>query len=66
MRLAICDNNLEFINQIEDIVVRTYQELQLEIQTLRFQSGVLLLEEIQKGENEMDLILLDIDICFLL
>lgn len=61
MRIAICDDNIEFLKQIDEIVTRTYKELQLEIEIFRFQNGRGLLVEMEKGEMEIDLLLLDID-----
>lgn len=61
MRIAICDDNIEFLKQTEDIVRHTYQEQQMEIQVSRFQNGQDLLADMQKSESEIDLLLLDID-----
>ena len=61
MRIAICDDNLEFLKQIEDIVSRIYKEMQVEIEVSCFQNGQALLEEMKKQEEDIDLLLLDID-----
>ena len=61
MRIAICDDNIEFINQIEDVVKHTYQEKQIEIEVFCFQNGQNLLKDMQNAESDIDLLLLDID-----
>lgn len=61
MRIAICDDNIEFLNQIEDVVKRTYQEKKMEIQLFRYQNGQNLLADMQNAETDVDLLLLDID-----
>lgn len=61
MRIAICDDNLEFLNQIEDIVKCTYREKQIEIEVFCFQNGQDLLADMQNAETDVDLLLLDID-----
>lgn len=61
MRIAICDDNMEFLNQIEDIVKRTYQDKQTEVEVFYFQNGQDLLLDIQNDETDVDLLLLDID-----
>ena len=61
MRITICDDNIEFLKQTEDIVRHTYQEQQMEIQLSCFQNGQDLLADRQKSESEIDLLLLDID-----
>ena len=61
MRIAICDDNMEFLNQIEDIVKRTYQDKQTEVEVFCFQNGQDLLSDIQNDETDVDLLLLDID-----
>ena len=61
MRIAICDDNIEFLNQIEDIVMHTYKEMQMEIEVSLFQDGQDLLAEIKRDEVDIDLLLLDID-----
>ena len=61
MRIVICDDNIEFLNQIEDIVMCTYKEMQIEIKVSRFQNGQDLLAEMNKSEVDVDLLLLDID-----
>ena len=61
MRIAVCDDNIEFLNQIEDIVMCTYKEMQIEIKVSRFQNGQDLLAEMNKSEVDVDLLLLDID-----
>lgn len=59
MRIAICDDNLEFLEQIESSVLHTYKDMQMEIEILCFRNGQLLLEELKK--SDIDLLLLDID-----
>lgn len=59
MRIVICDDNTAFLTQIEEIVSRTYRDMQKEIHCSCFQSGQLLLEELKK--SDVDLLLLDID-----
>jgi len=61
MRIAICDDNLEFLKQIEDIVSCIYKETQVELVVSCFQNGQALLEEMKKQEEDIDLLLLDID-----
>ena len=61
MRIAICDDNIEYLNQIEDIVTYAYQERQMEIEVSRFQNGVDLLADMQNADTYIDLLLLDID-----
>ena len=61
MRIAICDDNIEFLNQIEDIVKRTYQEKQIEIELFCFQNGQDFFADMQNAERDVDLLLLDID-----
>ena len=51
MRIAICDDNIEFLNQIEDIVKRTYQEKQIEIELFCFQNGQDFFADIQKSST---------------
>lgn len=62
MRIAICDDNIEFLNQIKEIVARILcDEIQAETDIACFQNGQVLLEKMQKGEDDVDLLLLDID-----
>lgn len=62
MRIAICDDNIEFLNQIKEIVARILcDEIQVENDITCFQNGQVLLEKMQKGEDDVDLLLLDID-----
>ncbi len=59
MRIVICDDNLEFLKQIEDIVSCIYKEMQMEIEISCFSKGRLLLAEMEN--SDVDLLLLDID-----
>lgn len=61
MIIAICDDNLEFLNQIGDIVTHTYKELQVDFAISSFTCGQDLLAEIQDKKTEIELLLLDID-----
>lgn len=61
MNIAICDDNFEFLNQIEDIVTQVYNGMKVDITLSSFQSGENLLAEIKKEDTEIDLLLLDID-----
>ncbi|MBQ8519627.1 MAG: response regulator transcription factor [Agathobacter sp.] len=61
MKIAICDDNIEFLKQIEEIVTHTYKELQVDITLSSFQSGQALLAEMQGKGAEIDMLLLDID-----
>ena len=61
MRIAICDDNLEFLGQIEDIVSRIYKEMQMEPEVSCYHNGQALLEKMKKTEGDIDLLLLDID-----
>ena len=59
MRITICDDNLEFLKQIENIVARIYKEMQIKIEISCFSNGRLLLSELE--QSDVDLLLLDID-----
>lgn len=61
MKIAICDDNFQFLKQIEEIVTQIYKEMHLDFTLSCFQSGETLLAEIQDKDAEMDLLLLDID-----
>lgn len=61
MKIVICDDNLEILKQIEEIVFHTYKEVQPDITISAFSSGKELLAEIRDKNLEMDLLLLDID-----
>ena len=61
MRIAICDDNIEFLKQTEDIARHIYQERQLEIQLSSFENGQDLLADMSQTKSDIDLLLLDID-----
>ena len=61
MRIAICDDNIEFLKQTEDIARHIYQERQLEIQLSSFENGQDLLADMSQTESDINLLLLDID-----
>lgn len=61
MKIAICDDNVEVIKQIENIVSQTYAEIQVDFFTTCFENGRDLLAEIQDKDAEYDILLLDID-----
>lgn len=61
MKIAICDDNIDVIKQIENIVSQTYAEIQVDFLTTCFENGRDLLAEIQNEDTEFDILLLDID-----
>lgn len=61
MKIAICDDNVEVIKQIENIVSQTYVQIQVNFFTACFEDGQSLLAEIQNKDTDFDILLLDID-----
>lgn len=61
MKIAICDDNIDVIKQIENIVSQTYAEMQVDFCTTCFENGRDLLAEMQDKDVTFDILLLDID-----
>ena len=61
MKIAICDDKIEVIKQIENIISQTYMEMQVDFCTTCFDNGRDLLAEIQDKDVTFDILLLDID-----
>lgn len=61
MKIAICDDNLAFLKEIEEIVREIYKDIPEDIIISSFQSGTELLDGIKGESSDADLLLLDID-----
>lgn len=59
MRIAICDDDINFINKIEKSIKKATENIDEEIQILKFKEGNKLLKKIRS--STVDIVLLDVD-----
>ena len=59
MRIAICDDNQHFIDELSDVIIDNYQSLDLRIDS--FHCGEDLVKHYKSGKAVFDVVLLDIE-----
>lgn len=61
LRIGICDDEVRFTTEIEEIIQKTARQKGIQIETDVFFDGITLLEHIQRNKAKYDILFLDIE-----
>lgn len=61
LRIALCDDDLEFLEVFQNLIIKSFADTGLEIILTSFSNGKSLLEDVEKNKTIFDVIFLDVE-----